>query len=78
MVAATTFLKNQILTEVKVKEPETFYTSLQKLVKNAKRFLTIRKVEQINRLYPQKSIDELLSIQKYKARATIMLNCPYL
>ncbi len=78
MVAAATILKNQIMTEVKVKEPETFYTSLQKLVKNAKRFLTIRKVEQINRLYPQKSIDELLSIQKDKARATIMLNCPYL
>lgn len=78
MITTTTILKNQIMTEFRVKKPETFYTNLQKIVKNAKRFLTIRKVEQINRLYPQKSIDELLSIQKDKARATIMLNCPYL
>ncbi len=78
MVAETTILKNQIMTEFRVKEPETFYTNLQKLVKNATRFQSSRKVDQITRLYPQKSIEELLSIHKDKARATIMLNCPYL
>ncbi len=78
MIAATTFLKNQIMTEVKVKEPETFYTSLQRFVKNSKRFRSIVKVEHVNRIKPQKSIEELLSIQKDKARITIMQNCPYL
>lgn len=78
MVAATSILKNQIMTEVKVKEPETVYTSLQKLVKNAKRFQSNRKAVQNNILYTQESIEELVSEQRNQARITIMLNCPYL
>ena len=66
------------MTEVKVKESETFYTSLQKMVKNAKRFQSSRKVEQNKLVYTQESMEEIVSEQRNQARITIMLNCPYL
>jgi len=65
------------MTEVKVKESETFYTSLQKMVKNAKRFQSSRKVEQNKLVYTQESMEEIVSEQRNQARITIMLNCPY-